>query len=346
MDHLLSEQIRVEIVALARQGLSYRAIARIIGQRFNRPSITHGTVSYVWNNYLRFQNLQNHWNLYGRPRILSQRDQRQIIRYVKRNRRVTVQQVIDDLGLNVHRMTVNNVLTQNELMARRARIAILISSINKANRVIFARRMLRMGQDYWDTIIYSDECMFHIFNPSHRTLVRRRPNERMDEANLQYRGGGGSRGGRGFMVWGAISVEGVGPLVRLQGRQTGETYVALLRRELPRHYRNAFNGRGLVFQDDLAPCHRARAVTAWKRRSGLTTLNWVAQSPDLNLIENVWGVIDGRLSGIPFDDEDALWEEVQLQSRRVRREYIEQLYASYERRLRAVIRFRGGPTGY
>ena len=111
----MPEEIRIEIIALVRQGLSLRAIARIISERFHRQGITHSTISRVYNNYLRNHDVQNHWNDIGRPRILTPADERQIVRYAQTNRQATVQQIINDLRLEVSRNTVNRVLIRNGL---------------------------------------------------------------------------------------------------------------------------------------------------------------------------------------------------------------------------------------
>jgi len=41
-------------------------------------------------------------------------------------------------------------------------------------------------------------------------------------------------------------------------------------------------------QEDLAPCHDAKASKAVKQQLELRVFPWVGQSPDLNPIENAW----------------------------------------------------------
>ncbi len=41
-----------------------------------------------------------------------------------------------------------------------------------------------------------------------------------------------------------------------------------------------------IFQQDLAPAHSAKATSTWFKDHGIPVLNWPANSPDLNPIEN------------------------------------------------------------
>ena len=51
---------------------------------------------------------------------------------------------------------------------------------------------------------------------------------------------------------------------------------------------------GYQFVDDNAPIHRTRSVIDWKQYHSVQAVEWSPRSPDLNQIENVWGIIKNK----------------------------------------------------
>ena len=53
--------------------------------------------------------------------------------------------------------------------------------------------------------------------------------------------------------------------------------------------------RCTLFQQDSAPCHRAKSVMNWFQTKNVKVLKWPKILPDLNQIENLWTLIKKKV---------------------------------------------------
>ncbi len=89
-------------------------------------------------------------------------------------------------------------------------------------------------------------------------------------------------------------------------------------------------------------------VKGWKRENDITNLPWLAQSPDLNLVENLWDILERKIRAhkpLPKNKEE-LWQTLQEEWLKIDNHTIQNLIDSMPHRVAAVIENIGNPTKY
>ena len=75
-------------------------------------------------------------------------------------------------------------------------------------------------------------------------------------------------------------------------------------------------------------------------------MDWPAQSPDLNPIENLWTILKQKVHNSKPSSLDVLWETLNGFWDNIEESTIESLVASMPKRVKAVIAAKGGATRY
>ena len=333
---------RHQIIILHKEGYSQRAIHQKLG--ISRGGIQHTIKKFEETGQV--DDLERN----GRPRKLSKSDEHFLKVTSLRNRKKSSKELTQDLkdasGPSVHPCTTRRSLIRSGLKGRVAAKKPFLRKGNRQKRLVYAKNHKNWTENQWQKVLWSDESKFEIFGSNRRQYVRRRAGERYNSECLQpsVKHGGGS-----VMVWGCISANGVGDLVKIEGIMNAEKYRQLLiHHAVPSGKR--LIGNGFIFQHDNDPKHTSNVVKAYlqkKEEAGtLTVLDWPPQSPDLNIIEAVWDHLDRERNKMQPSSKEELWHVLQEAWRNIPADYLKKLQESLPKRVAAVSTNRGGHTKY
>ena len=79
---------------------------------------------------------------------------------------------------------------------------------------------------------------------------------------------------------------------------------------------------------------------------GINVLDWPAQSPDMNIIENVWAHLETKIrKQHPLPTNlDQLWEALQEEWYSIDLDFIQNLYRSFSERVKVLQEVKGSYT--
>ena len=223
----------------------------------------------------------------------------------------------------------------------------LLSSRHRKERMDFAVAHKDWTVEDWKRVVWSDETKINRLGSDGKKWVWKKQGEnrvgdRLVEGTMKF--GGGS-----VMVWGCMMWEGVGYACKIDGRMDKHLYTAILEDELQASLQY-FNKtpEDIIFQHDGDPKHQSHQAKDWLKDHGFKVLIWPAQSPDLNPIEHLWSHLKRRLGEYERAPGGVLelWERVEEEWNKISASVCQGLIESMPRRVKAVLKAKGGHTKY
>ncbi len=192
----------------------------------------------------------------------------------------------------------------------------------------------------WSKVMFSDESKFSFGNQGPRVWRKRgeAQNPRCLRSSVKFP--------QSVMVWGAMSSAGVGPLCFLRSKVNTAVYQEVLEHFMLPAADQLYGDADFIFQQDLVPAHSAKATSTWFKDHGIPVLNWPANSPDLNPIENLWGIVKRKMRYARPNNAEELKATIRATWALITPEQCHRLIDSMPRRIAAVIQAKGAPTKY
>jgi len=138
-----------------------------------------------------------------------------------------------------------------------------------------------------------------------------------------------------------MTAQGIGYMCRIDGGLDAELYQTILGDELMQTLEWYDLEKGhIIFQHDNDPKHTARSTKQWLEDNQLTTLDWPAQSPDLNPIEHLWNEVDRRIGNGDKkpSSKDGLWEALEEEWNGIEADFCIKLIETMPQRVNDVLK--------
>jgi len=292
--HELTAVQKGSILALAAH-FSHREIG-------NQLSIPHETVTDFIDRYRKRQSTENLPRL-GRPKKTSDAADRLLVRVAEANTRIPFRELKNEVNLDVSERTLQRRLQKVAGIRKwRAVSRALLTKRHAKLRQKWAQAHLHWTIADWRKVIWSDESIVKRDSGSGTIWVFRRQTkyEKYAAKNIH---GKRKFDNASVLMWGCFIDNKLGPLVFIDGTVKQDTYINLLDKHfipfLEALHNDDDTALPLYFVQDNATPHVAlktqKYLNTVTEKYQLIIMDWPPNSPDMNIIEQLWAHLKHEL---------------------------------------------------
>ncbi|KAI4886606.1 hypothetical protein NFI96_000804 [Prochilodus magdalenae] len=228
-------------------------------------------------------------------RKTSARDNKQLRKIAVSNRFKSTSELNDlwnkQTGADVSRSTTYRRLRELGFKSHVPAVKPMLNKKQMEKRLKWAKEHGESTAEDWQKVVFSDESRFCISFGDQGPRVWRRGGETYNHECVKR----SVKFPQSVMVWGCMSARGVGKLCFLKKTVNAAVYQDVLETFLIPTVEEQFGEEDFIFQQDLAPAHAAKSTKDWFTKKQLEVLAWPANSPDLNVIENLWAIVKRKI---------------------------------------------------
>jgi hypothetical protein len=327
--------VRAGVVHLSTEGLSSRQISSRLG--ISQPSVIR--ILRKFNETGSTANLRRT----GRPRVTTSRCDSVIRRFAVQNPFISSVEIRNNLPLpQPSRRTIcRRLQIKFGLHAYQPARKPRLSKAQIKKRLQFCHQYKNWTVQQWQRVLWSDESTFQQFGqyPHHvRRPAAARYNIRYTVPTVKH--------APSVMIWGCFAGKGIGSLHLIPPKTyvNADKYLQILQDKL----QNSMEILDCThFQQDGAPCHTAKKVTAWFLANNIPTIKFPPNSPDLNPIENLWRIMKDKVADSKPSSLPDLQQKISTYwSTGISEDLCMRLVSSMPNRISAVLAAKGMHSKY
>ncbi len=275
----------------------------------------------------------------------NQRENRSLIRIVKQNRFKNLGELHKEwteAGVKASRATTHRRVKEFGYSCRIPFVKPLLNHRQHQNRLAWAQEKKNWTVAQWSNVLFSDESKLCISFGNQGPRVWRKGGEAHSPSCMKS----SVKFPQSVMIGVQCHLLVLVHCVFLKTNVTAPVYQEILEHFMLPSADKLFGDADFIFQQDLAPAHTAKSTKSWLNDHGVGVLDWPANSPDLNPIENLWGIVKRKMRNKRPKNADELKATVKETWASIPPQQCHKLTTSMPRRIEEVIKAKGAPTKY